>query len=183
MSAELDAARFTGILWAAIRTAAGPRPASRQHRHFAGAFGPGWLALLPLPFGEARPTGQPVALLDARHEQFERHAVGAELAHAYASRPRTQVLEDIAHGQPGAWHALAAWHLTRLSGSRLHVTCSIFASSCGDETFGRHRDAWYGAVVQVAGAKDWLLGECLLDGGGIPARAVTTRAGDILLIP
>jgi hypothetical protein len=63
------------------------------------------------------------------------------------------------------------------------VTCSVFESQFGDETFGRHRDAWLGAVVQVAGAKDWLLGECLLDGSGVPARAVTTSAGDILLIP
>jgi hypothetical protein len=37
--------------------------------------------------------------------------------------------------------------------------------------------------VQIAGAKDWLLGECLLGGTGVPARAVTTGAGDILLLP
>jgi len=35
----------------------------------------------------------------------------------------------------------------------------------------------------MTGAKDWLTGECLLDGTGVPARAVTTRAGDILLLP
>jgi len=125
----------------AIRTAEGPRPASRQHRHFAGAFDPGWLTSLPLPADEARPAGQPIALLDARHEEFERHAGRAALAQAYASRPRTRVLEDIAHGQEDAWYALAAWHLTRRSVSGLQVTCSIFCSRYDDETFGRHRDA------------------------------------------
>jgi len=93
------------------------------------------------------------------------------------------VLEDIAHGQPDAWYALAAWHLTRLSGSGLHVTCTIYWSRHGDETFGRHRDTWYGAVVQAAGVKDWLTGEGLPGGTGTPARQVTTQAGDILLLP
>jgi len=150
MPAELDAARFTGTLWAAIRAAGGPRPATRQHRHFPAAFDPGWLASLPLPAGEARPAGQPVALLDARHEEFERHTGSAALEHAYASRPRTQVLEDIAHGQPGTWHALTARHLTRLSGSQLPVMCSIFQSRYGDETFGRHR----GRLVRGGRADD-----------------------------
>jgi len=93
------------------------------------------------------------------------------------------VLEDIARCDEDSWYALAARHLTRLSGSALPVMCSIFASSYGDETFGRHRDTWLGVVVQMAGAKGWLIGECLLDGSGVPAKAVTARAGDILLLP
>jgi ribosomal protein L16 Arg81 hydroxylase len=59
----------------------------------------------------------------------------------------------------------------------------VFASRCGDETFGAHHDAWYGAVVQIAGVKDWQIGTGLLDPAGTPARHVRTQAGDILLIP
>jgi hypothetical protein len=102
MTAEGDAARFAGIVWAAIRAAGGPRPQDRRHWHFPGAFPPRWLASLPLPLGERRPGDQPVALLDARHDaQFERHLDAAALADACAARPRTQVSEDIGHGQPG----------------------------------------------------------------------------------
>ena len=159
MAAETDAARFTGTLWAAIRTAAGPRPASRHHQHFPGAFDPAWLSSLPLPASQDRPAGQPVALLDARHTGFERHLDQAGLDRAYAMWPRTQVLEDIGHCGDRTWYGLAAWHLTRLSASTPHLTCSSYESRYGDETSGRHRDAWYGAVVQIAGAKNWLLGE------------------------
>ena len=178
-----QAAWFTGTLWAAILEAGGPRTAGYLPVHFAGAFDTGWLASLPVPLGDDRSAGQPVALLDPRHTQFERHTQGAALAVAYATRHRTQVLEDIAAGQPGAWYALASRHLTRLSGSDPHVTCSVFASRYGDETFGAHRDTWYGAVVQVSGAKDWQIGEALLDPAGTPPQHVRTRAGDILLIP
>jgi Cupin superfamily protein len=184
MTAEADAARFAGVLWAAIRTAGGPRPGDRRHRHFAGAYPAGWVASLPLPLGDRRPAGQPVALLDPRHDaEFERHCDPAALARACAVRPRTQVTEDIGHGQPHTWHALTARHLSRLSASAIHVTCSIFRSQHGDETFGAHGDAWYGAVAQVAGAKHWLIGEALLDGSGTPVPDLTTTAGDILLIP
>jgi hypothetical protein len=182
MPGEIDAARFAGVLWAAVRGAGGPRPAGRLHRHFAGAFDPAWLESLPLPDAAAPPPGQPVALLDARHEQFERPRGAAALQVAYAARPRTRVAEDIAYGQPGTWYALAAWHLSRLAGSSLHVTCSVFTSRYGDETFGAHRDTWYGVVVQMDGAKDWLIGEGLLGGSG-PVQPVRTQAGDILLIP
>ena len=93
------------------------------------------------------------------------------------------MLEDIAYGQPDTWYALAARHLGRLSASELHVTCDIYHSRYGDETSGAHRDTWYGAVVQVSGVKDWLTGEGLPGGAGTPAQRVSTRAGDILLIP
>jgi ribosomal protein L16 Arg81 hydroxylase len=63
------------------------------------------------------------------------------------------------------------------------VTCSIFCSRHGDETFGAHGDAWYGAIVQGSGAKDWRIGAALLDGSAGPVCKLTTQAGDILLIP
>jgi hypothetical protein len=62
------------------------------------------------------------------------------------------------------------------------VTCSIFSSRHGDETFGAHRDAWYGAVVQVAGAKDRQIREALLDGSGAPGMRSDHESGDILLL-
>jgi hypothetical protein len=102
MTAEGEAARFAGVLWAAIRTAGGPSPGDRRHWHSPGAFPPGWLTSLPLPLADHRLGDQPVALLDLRHAQFERHLDGAVLAAACAARPRTQVSEDIGHSQPGA---------------------------------------------------------------------------------
>lgn len=64
MTSIIDAARCTGVLCAVIRTTGGPRPASGRHRHFPAAFDAAWLASLPLPTSQARPTVQPVALLD-----------------------------------------------------------------------------------------------------------------------
>jgi hypothetical protein len=120
MTSIIDAARCTGVLWAAIRAAAGPRPAARRHQHFPAAFDAAWLASLALPTSQGRPAVQPVALLGARREQFERHWDGPALEAAYARQPWTMVLEDIGHDQQGTWYQLAAWHLTRLSGSEPH---------------------------------------------------------------
>lgn len=176
-----QAARFTGTLWKAICFAGGVH--LEQHRHFPGACDPAWLATLPLPAGDNRPGGQPVALLDHRHRDIERHLDSQTLRDAYAHRPRTQVYEDIGH-DGGDWYGLTTAHLTRLSGSALPVTCSIFASRHGDETFGAHQDAWYGAIVQIDGTKTWQIGEHRPGGPpGQPARDLTTRPGDILLLP
>jgi hypothetical protein len=181
--AENDAARFTGTLWAAIRAAGGPHAPGDTHRHYRGAYDPAWLASLPLPDAVSRPPAQQVALLDDRHAEFERHTDPAALAAAYASQPRTQVMEDISAAGPGTWYQLAALHLTRLSRSDPHVTCSVFTSRHGNQTFGAHKDTWYGAAVQVAGVKDWTIGNGLLDRVAGTAREVTTRPGDILLLP
>jgi hypothetical protein len=168
--AQEQAARFTGALWKAICFAGGLH--LEQHRHFRAAYDPAWLATLALPAGEDRPGGQPVALLDHRHRDIERHLDSQTLAEAYAHRPRTKVYEDIGH-DGGDWYGLTTAHLARLSGSALPVTCAIFASRHGDETFGAHQDAWYGAIIQIDGAKTWQIGH----------RELTTRAGDILLLP
>lgn len=151
--AEADAATFTGRLWAAIRAAGGPHAPGHACRHFPRAYDTAWLTSLPLPGQASRPPVQPVALLDDRHAEFERHTDPGTLAAAYASYPRTQVLEDIAASQAGTWYWLTALHLTRLSRSDPHVTCSVFTSRTGDQTFGAHRDTWYGAVVQIDGAQ------------------------------
>lgn len=181
--ADLHAAKFAGALWAAISAAGGPqRPSTAGHRHFPGTYDAGWLTTLPLPIGEHRPPGAPVALLDDR-DDFERHHDGHALTIAYASHPRTQVYEDIGRDTPDAWYALAARHLGRLATCELQVVCSIFASKTGDESLGAHWDAWYGAIVQMDGAKTWTIGHRLLSNADQPAQEVTTRAGDILLLP
>jgi Cupin superfamily protein len=180
--AELHAAAFAGVLWTAVDVTGGPRPAVRQHWHFPAAFDPGWLETLPLPIGERRPQKQPVALLDDR-DQFGRHTNGRELRKAYASRPRTRVYESINWDGGGAWYSLVACHLGRLAHSRLQVVCSVFESRHGDESLGAHGDAWYAAIVHMAGAKTWRIGDSLLAGSREPAAEVVTRAGDILLMP
>src|SRR5258707_7170960 len=143
--AQEQAARITGALWAAVTLAGG------GFRHYPGAVAGELLAALPLPSaGE-----QPVALLDGSGRHFERLADADLLYIAYHERPRTLVFEDIGHGAPSSWAALACSHLTRLSRSALPVTCAAYESAHGDETMGAHRDDWHGAVIQVAGAKEW----------------------------
>jgi hypothetical protein len=178
---ELLAAAVTGPLWAAITAGGGTRLAAPRHAWFPAAYDGRWLMALPLPVGEHRPPGQPVALLDGRDE-FERPADAKALAAASARHPRSQVYEDIGTGAADTWHALTARHLGRLSASRLQVACSAFASAPGDESLRAHGDAWYGAIIQIDGAKTWQVGGSLLTGGP-PAARVTTRAGDILLLP
>lgn len=181
--AETEAARFTGVLWAAIHSVGGLEPPDRREYHFPGSFDREWLASLELPLDENRPPGQPVALLEDRDIEFERHTDNTSLRAAYDSWPRTQVAEDIAAGQDGKWYALAAHHLTRLSNTGPHVTCNIFVSRHGDETFMKHRDAWFNAAVQVSGMKRWQIGEALFGSAHQEAREITMNAGDILLVP
>ena len=179
-SAEDQAARLAGALWEAVRFSGGV--STRTYRHFPGALDPAWLATLPLPCGKGRlPRGQPAALIDGTHREFERHIETATLLTAYRHRPRTRLYEDIGFSDDG-WAGLAARHLTRLSGSPLRVLCSVYESAHGDETFGAHGDAWFGAVVQVAGTKEWQIGEEPLDAGASGVK-VTVAAGDVLLVP
>lgn len=178
----LQAAWLTGTLWAAICTAGGPCPASRQHQHFPAAFDPAWLDRLPLPTDSSRPPGQPVSLLDddPGRRTFERHTSEQDITAAYDARPRTRVYVDIGYQASHTWYALTARHLGRLARCLLEVRCSVFTSQSGDESLGTHWDSWYGAIVQVSGAKQWMIGEAP---ASPDARQVTTRAGDILLIP
>jgi hypothetical protein len=180
-AAELAAARVTGVLWAAIQAAGGIRAAARESRHFAGAYDGGWLSGLPVPSGPV-PSGQPVALLDERDE-FDRYTDQSALDAAYARQPRTKVYEDINRYRDGCWSALAARHLGRLSGCDMQVICSVFESRHGDQSLGGHFDTWYGAIVQLAGAKKWHVGPSVLVPGAPPGPPVLTRAGDILLLP
>jgi hypothetical protein len=157
----LRAAEFTGTLWAAIDTAGGPRrPATAGHRHLPGAYDSGWLAALPLPIEENRPQNL-----------------------IYATHPCTQVYEDIGCNTQHAWYALVAQHLGRLAGCEFDVVCSIFESGFSDEVLYAHEDKWFGAIVQMSGAKQWGIGAALPASVTSPACELTTEAGDILLLP
>lgn len=70
----------------------------------------------------------------------------------------------------------------RLAGCDLNVVATVFQSHVGDESLATHEDAWYGAIVQVSGTKQWWTGD-VPEGGTRPAQQVITRAGDILLLP
>lgn len=181
MTAAQQAAEITGTLWAAINASEGAhRPASTGHQIYPEAFDAQWLASLPLPIDQARPPTIPVALLN--EEEFERHAAPQALAAAYANHPRTRVYEDIGRDAPESWYALTARHLGRLTRCDLQVVCSVFQSRAGDQSLGAHWDAWYGAIIQISGAKTWTIGTGLLADTGQPAAEVATRPGDVLLL-
>jgi hypothetical protein len=183
MTAEQQAAEITGTLWAAIYAAGGVhRPVRAGHQLYPDALDGQWLASLPLPIDQARPPQAPVALLNEADE-FERHDAPKALAVAYANHPRTRVYEDIGRDAPESWYALTARHLGRLTRCDLQVVCSIFQSAAGDQSLGAHFDTWYGAIIQISGAKTWTIGPGLLNDSGPPVEEVVTRPGDVLLLP
>jgi Cupin superfamily protein len=159
---RLRAAAFTGTLWAAAWCAGRTWP-----RHYPAAYDARWLAGLPLP-GAGRAL---VTLLEPGRKELERHPDGPALEAACATRVRM----DIGWHAPGAWYGLAASHLGRLAGEDGPAVCSVYTSRGGDASLGMHGDAWHGLIVQMTGAKRWLLGH-----GREP---VTTTAGDILILP
>ena len=176
--AESQAAQMVGGLWAAVRTAGGPRPDNQSYHYFSGIYDPAWLATLLLPIDEARPAEQPVALLESdRQGIFEQHLGAGALKGAYDERRRTRVYLAIGHNAPDAWYAITARHLGRLAKSKLGVVSTIYQSFTGDESIGPHRDRWYGANIQMKGAKLWRLGE---EGD---EREVLAEPGSILLLP
>ncbi|WP_433329897.1 JmjC domain-containing protein [Spirillospora sp. CA-294931] len=179
---ETQAARVTGILWAAIHSFGGTGilPCA-GHRHHRAAFDPEWLATLPLPVDHDRPGDAPVALLDEQRK-FDRHTDEGVLRQAYKVRRRTRVYEDIGRDTPHAWYSHVAQHLGRLAASDLQVVCSIFQSNCGDAGLAAHWDTWYGAIVQISGAKTWRIGPGLFNNAD-PLEVLTTTAGDVLLLP
>jgi hypothetical protein len=168
------AAPFVGGLWAAIRSVDGPRPANQDYHHLPGVFDPAWLQTLPLPIGENRPTRQTVSLGEDMH--FERLSDEAAVEHAYASQPRTKIYESV-ETRSGGWSAEATRHLMKLAGC--DVVCTVYESRAGDKTLGSHKDRWYGAIVQILGAKAWQLGEDVER----EETTVVAEAGDLLIVP
>ena len=174
---NIYAAQLVGGLWAATYSANGPRPATLEYKHFPGLFDPAWLASLPLPIGEQLPDSQSIAL-GGEGLSFERPASSENLRQAYADQPRTRIYESI-DARSGGWPAVATRHLMKLADCR--VTCTMYESSRDDETLGAHTDKWYGAVVQVLGAKAWRLGQDTENSQEDPT--LITKAGDLLLLP
>lgn len=179
----LIAAEVTGTLWIAIQGTGGHRRAARNHDHFSGAFDADWLSGLPLPIGEDRPDGQPVTLVDDG-QPWEEHHDSSGLAVACAERPRTRMYSDVAVGRERDWFGRTTGHLQKLTESPERVTCSIFESQHGDQGLPPHRDTWYSAIIQLGGEKHWRIGHALLEQTcPQPVREVTTKPGDILIIP
>ena len=90
---------------------------------------------------------------------------------------------DIGHQAGHTWPAIAARHLGRLARCPIDVRCSVFTSATADEGLGPHWDSWYGAIVQLSGAKQWTISQPPPAQHSGEDAQVTTRAGDILLIP
>ncbi|MBV7674206.1 cupin domain-containing protein [Streptomyces halstedii] len=149
------------------------QPTGMRFAHLPSALDAQWTAALPLP--RADEVAGPVTLIDGDGADFQREADADTLAREYAARPRTRVMESL-HTQSDGWHALTTLHLSRML--RRRVSCSIFESLPQDRTAGRHYDDWDGLIVQVRGAKDWRIGP-----DPDQANRVTTRPGDVLLLP
>jgi len=182
-----SAARFVGVVWAAISSTGGAtRPSRHGHVHFSEAVAPNWLARQPLPIDANRPPDVPVALVgppdrDGANE-FERHTDITALTEAYTARPRTRLYEAVQRGD-SSWIGQTCHHLGRLSKSNLEVLCSVFQSTATDEKLPAHWDMWYGVVVQAIGLKEWTIGTGLFDGPADDVQTVTTKPGDILILP
>lgn len=168
------AAPVVGSLWAAIRRAGGPRPANQDYQHFPDVFDPDWLQALPLPIGNDRPTQQTISLGGDMH--FERLTDEAAIQQSYANQPRTKIYESI-ETRSGGWSAEAARYLMKLASC--DVVCSVYESHAGDRTLGPHKDIWYGAIVQILGAKAWQLGQDAERG----ESTIVAEAGDLLIVP
>ncbi len=181
MSKETDlsrdrslAAPFVGGLWAAVRSVDGPRPGNQEYHHLPDVFDPEWLQTLPLPIGENRPTRQTVSL--GKDMRFERHSDEGDLKGAYDRERRTKIYEAV-ESRSGGWSAEATRYLMKLAGC--DVVCTVYESTAKDKTLGPHRDLWYGAIVQMLGAKAWQLG----DDVGQEEPTVVLEAGDVLIVP
>jgi hypothetical protein len=172
-----QAAAVTGTMWMAVRAAAGLRPGA-DHGAFPGAFAPEWLAALPAPTIGYRPLEQAVAL--ARADDFDRYPTPEQVDEAYEVRPRTYIFESVHATQ--AWALLASRWLGALAGG-LSVLATIYDSRSGDEHLDAHWDAWCGAVVQLSGAKKWIIGHGLLSGDPQNISSLTMHPGDVMILP
>jgi hypothetical protein len=175
---ELHAASFTGTLWGAIATAGGPRPLDPQAHLYPGAYDAGFLAQLQLPHENAKPEAQKIAL--ARVHNFDRYIDDAARVRANDARPRTLVYESLHRDGGCEWLSLTTRYLTRLADSERPVICLMYESRPHVEGLGAHFDTWYGAIVQVEGAKTWHIGPGVTGQGW--ERKLTTHKGDILLL-
>ncbi|MDO0927293.1 cupin domain-containing protein [Streptomyces sp. TG1A-8] len=152
----------------------GVRLASERLAYAEGVFDAAWIGGVPLPMADEKPAGQTVALVDGL--DFQRTTSVDDVERAYQDRPRTQVYESL-DVRSDTWISLVSLHLTGML--RRRVICTAYASRAGDRTLDAHDDQWLGVIVQMQGAKRWLIR---------PARdsrptEVFTRVGDVLILP
>lgn len=148
-------------------------PATSTAVHLPQVFNQDWIATLPLPTHEKGPD-QTVALVDGM--DFHRETDQAAITAAYLDRRRTRVYESI-HARSDGWFSLVTLHMARML--RRRIICTMYESQAADRNLGPHDDQWFGVILQMKGAKAWRLWP---DNGGSP-YTVTTRAGDVLLLP
>lgn len=108
--------------------------------------------------------------------RFERHSEEADLKEAYDRERRTKIYEAV-ESRSGGWSAEATRYLMKLADC--DVVCTVYESWAGDKNLGAHDDRWYGAIVQILGAKAWQLGEDV----GKEEPTVVAEAGDVLIVP
>ncbi|MER6633692.1 hypothetical protein ABT301_36700 [Streptomyces sp. NPDC000987] len=140
----------------------------------SGAFDAAWIESIPVPVAGRKAPGQTVALIDG--VDFERGTDPDAVAAAYQERPRTRVYESL-HLRSDGWPSLVSPHLARMLGR--YVICTAYESQAGDRHLGAHDDQWLGVVVQMRGAKRWLVWPA----GPDSPEEIVMRAGDVLLLP
>lgn len=168
------ASSFLGRLWSAIVPII-TLPEEVQHpvRH-AQMFDPAYVCDVPLPLASHRQLGRTVALVDKAG--FHRKTGERAIESAYLERRRTRVYEGMDARSDG-WFSVTAAHLARLA--RCRVVCSMYESDSGDQNMGAHIDEWFGAIVQLRGAKRWTI----WPGLDSDPEEMLMRAGDVLLLP
>lgn len=145
-----------------------------QLRYERGVFTAEWLASRPLPTADAKQPGQTVALAD--NNGFTRTTSGASVAQGHRQRPRTQVYESL-HVRSDSWLSLVALQLSSLM--RRDVVCTAYASHAGDRNLGLHDDAWTGVIVQISGAKRWLIWPTAHSS----PHEIRMETGDVMILP
>lgn len=161
---------ISAAIWRRITRAGGLQPDQPTHTHFPNVFTTEQLRALNLPTRERFPEGQRVTLAGRGFHRYRDHA--ATLT-AYHADPRTWIFEQA--DRHIAWLAAVTRYLTTLSHSPCNVIAAVYDSVTTDRPSAYHWDAWYSAIVQFDGAKQWSIGP--------DAKQVTTRPGDVLLIP
>lgn len=86
-------------------------------------------------------------------------------------RGRTRLYESV-HTRAGEWPAVVASHLAAWLGA--DVLSSVYEAEASDTGLPEHHDAWNNIVLQIEGAKSWIInGE----------SEVVLSPGDVLVVP
>jgi hypothetical protein len=158
--------RFGPVVW--------PRLEASRPVHVQRVFDATWIESVSLPLAEQKAVGQTVALVDGM--DFQRKSDKGAVARAYRERKRTRVYESMDVRSDG-WFSVVTLQLATMI--RRCVICTAYESHAGDRNLGAHDDEWLGVIVQMRGAKRWLVWPRNTD---VP-KEIVTRAGDVLIMP